>query len=70
MADGQMEHLRPFFPKSHSKPRADDRRVLSRIIFVNRNGIPWRDSPREYGPHKTLYDRWTRLGGMSIFSCE
>ena len=36
-----MERLRPFFPKSHGKPRVDDRRVLSGIIFVNRNGLRW-----------------------------
>ncbi|TWC97592.1 hypothetical protein FB595_1341, partial [Sphingobium sp. AEW010] len=27
LTDEQMERLRPFFPKSHSKPRVDDRRV-------------------------------------------
>ena len=32
----QMARLSPYFPKSHGKPRVDDRRVLSGIIFVNR----------------------------------
>ncbi len=45
----------------------DDRRVLSGIIFVNRNGLRWRDAPREYGPHKTLYNRWKRWGAMGVF---
>lgn len=67
LTDGQMERLRPFFPKSHGKPRVDDRRVLSGIIFVNRNGLRWRDAPREYGPHKTLYNRWKRWSAMGIF---
>ncbi|WP_241503296.1 IS5 family transposase [Komagataeibacter melaceti] len=58
---------RPFFPKSHGKPRVDDRRVLSGIIFVNRNGLRWRDACREYGPHKTLYNRWKRWSAMGIF---
>ncbi len=53
-----MARLEPFFPKSHGKPRVDDRRVLSGIIFINRNGLRWCDAPREYGPHKTLYNRW------------
>ncbi|MBB3713819.1 transposase [Limimaricola variabilis] len=35
----QMARLQPFFPKSHGKPRVDDRRVLSGIIFVNRNSL-------------------------------
>jgi len=67
LTDEQMERLRPFFPKSHGKPRVDDRRVLSGIIFVNRNGLRWRDAPREYGPHKTHYNRWKRWGDMGIF---
>ena len=67
LTDEQMERLRPFFPKSHGKPRVDDRRVLSGIIFVNRNGLRWRDAPREYGPHKTLYNRWKRWSAMGIF---
>ncbi len=49
-----MARLRPFFPKSHGVPRVDDRRVLSGIIFINRNGLRWCDAPKEYGPHKTL----------------
>ena len=41
LTDAQMERLKPFFPKSHGKPRVDDRRVLSGIIFINRNGLRW-----------------------------
>lgn len=50
----QMMRLRPYFPKSHGVPRVDDRRVLSGIIFINRNGLRWCDAPKEYGPHKTI----------------
>nr|WP_225197252.1 transposase [Gluconobacter oxydans] len=63
-----MEHLRPFFSKSHGKDRVYDCHVLSGIIFVNRNGLRWRDAPREYGPHKTLYNRWKRWGAMGFFA--
>ncbi|NYS26943.1 IS5/IS1182 family transposase, partial [Rhodobacteraceae bacterium 2376] len=28
----QQSRLKPFFPKSHGRPRVDDRRVLSGII--------------------------------------
>lgn len=52
LSEAQMERLNPFFPKSHGKPRVDDRRVLSGIIFINRNGLRWCDAPREYGPAK------------------
>ncbi|WP_429771129.1 transposase [Aurantiacibacter flavus] len=67
LTEEQTARLSPYFPKSHGKPRVDDRRVLSGIIFVNRNGLRWRDAPREYGPHKTLYHRWKRWGEMGVF---
>ncbi|WP_184027349.1 IS5 family transposase [Sphingomonas yantingensis] len=68
LTDEQIERLRPFFPKSHGKPRVDDRRVLSGIVFVNRNGLRWRDAPSAYGPHKTLYNRWKRWGERGVFT--
>ena len=39
LTDAQIERLRPFFPKSRGRPRADDLRVLSGIIFIQRNGL-------------------------------
>jgi len=36
-------------------------------VFVNRNGLRWRDPPKDYGPHKTLYNRWKRWGEMGVF---
>ena len=68
LTDEQMARLEPYFPKSHGKPRVDDRRVLSGIIFVNRNGLRWRDAPAAYGPHKTLYNRWKRWSRMGVFA--
>ena len=67
LTDEQMARLQPYFPKSHGKPRVDDRRVLSGIVFVNRNGLRWRDAPREYGPAKTLYNRWKRWSDKGVF---
>jgi transposase len=66
--DERMAKLEPFFPKPHGKPRVDDRRVLSGIIFINRNGLRWRDAPEAYGPHKTLYSRWKRWSEKGIFA--
>jgi transposase len=68
LTDAQMARLARFFPKSHGKPRVDDRRVLSGIIFINRNGLRWRDAPSAYDPHKTLYSRWKRWSEKGIFA--
>ena len=64
--EAQMLRLRPFFRKSHGRPRVDDRRVLSGIIFIIRNGLRWCDAPREYGPSKTLYNRWCYKGILEV----
>jgi len=61
----QMAKVEPFFPLSHGVLRVDDRRVISGIIYVLKHGLQWKDAPRDYGPHKTLYNRfrrWTELG--------
>ena len=42
--------------------------MLSGIIFVNRNGLRWCDAPKEYGPAKTLYDRWKRWSDNGVFA--
>jgi transposase len=60
LTEEQMARLVPFFPKSHGKPRVDDRRVPSGIIFINRHGLRWCDAPMAYGPPKTLCNRWKR----------
>ncbi len=39
LTEAQMARLRPFFPMSHGRPRVDERRFLSGIIFINRNGL-------------------------------
>ena len=67
LTDEQMARLLPFFPRSHGRPRVDDHRVFSGIIFINRNGSRWRDAPREYGPAKTLYNRWKRWSDKGVF---
>ena len=67
LTDEQMARLQPFFPRSHGRPRVDDRRVLSGIIFINRNGLRWREAPRDYGPAKTLYNRWKRWSDKGVF---
>lgn len=56
------------FPKSHGKPRVDDRWALSGIVFVDRNGLRWRDASKDYGRHKTLYNRWKRWGERGVFA--
>jgi len=67
LSEIQIELIKPYFPRSHGVPRVDDRRVLSGIIHVLKRGLQWRDAPSEYGPHKTLYNRFIRWSNLGIF---
>lgn len=68
LSEAQMRRIEPYFPLSHGIPRVDDRRVLSGIVFVIRNGMRWRDAPPGYGPHKTLYNRFVRWSRLGVFN--
>lgn len=68
LSEAQMRRIAVYFPLSHGVPRVDDRRVISGIIFVIRNGLRWRDAPRAYGPHKTIYNRFVRWSRLGVFN--
>ena len=68
LSEAQMRRIEPYFPLSHGVPRVDDRRVISGIIFVIRNGVRWRDAPKAYGPHKTIYNRFIRWSRLGVFN--
>ena len=63
----QLDRMKPHFPLSHGVPRVDDLRVISGIIHVIKRGLQWRDAPAEYGPPKTLYNRFVRWSRMGVF---
>ncbi len=55
-------------PGSGIEPKlsaADQRR--QRPASVLKRGLQWRDAPPEYGPHKTLYNRFVRWSRMGVF---
>lgn len=68
LSQAQMRRIERYFPLSHGVARVDDRRVISGIIFVIRNGLRWRDAPKAYGPHKTIYNRFIRWSRLGVFN--
>ena len=68
LSQAQMRRIERYFPLSHGIARVDDRRIVSAIVFVIRNGLRWRDAPPEYGPHKTIYNRFVRWSRLGVFN--
>ena len=67
LSERQMARISPYFPLPHGVPRVDDRRVVSGIVYVIKQGLQWKDAPKGYGPHKTLYNRFIRWSRMGVF---
>jgi len=62
-----MDRIRHLFPKPRGRPRVDDRKVLSGLIHVSRNGLCRCDAPPEYGSYKTPCNRWKRWSEKGVF---
>ena len=68
LSDEQFAKIAPLLPtKTRRVKRVDDRRVISGIIHVQKSGCRWVDAPREYGPRKTLYNRFVRWADKGVW---
>jgi transposase len=66
--DEQWAKIVPHLPTNLPGPeRKDDRRILSGIMHVLKVGCRWQDCPKEYGPHKTIYNRFSMLEPSEAF---
>ena len=68
LSEAQMRRIEPYFPLLHGVSWADDRRIISGIIFIIRDGLRWRDAPADYSPPKTIYNRCVRWIRMGVFN--
>ena len=67
-SDEQWARVEPLLPKNtRGLKRVDDRRVLSGIVHVIKTGCRWSDCPSDYGPPKTIYNRFVRWAERGIW---
>jgi transposase len=68
LTDEQWARVRPLLPPARSpvgRPPAPQRQVVEAIIYRDREGIPWRALPPQFGPWQTIWKRhhrWTEDG--------
>lgn len=68
LTDEQLEKIAPHLPNdTRGKPRVDDRRVISGIMHILKSGSRWIHAPPEYGPRKTLYNRFVRWAQKGVW---
>ena len=65
----QMRRIERYFPLAWDCAGGRSAMVtVSAIVFVIKNGLRWRDAPRDYGPHKTIYNRFVRWSRLGVFN--
>lgn len=69
LKDHDWNSLKVFLPPSREgkkgRPPKDNRLVIEGILWIFRTGAPWRDLHPDFGPWKTVYNRfnrWTKSG--------
>ena len=68
LTDAQFSKIAPHLPTdTRGKARVDDRRIISVIIHVLKSGGRWIDAPPEYGPKKTIYNRYVRWAAKGVW---
>ena len=68
LTDEQFSKIAPHLPTdTRGKARVDDRRVISGIVQVLKSGCRWIDAPPDYGPRKTLYNRYVRWAVKGVW---
>lgn len=69
LSDRQWAVLDPLLPTNQpGARRVDDRRVISGIVHMLRNGGRWQDCPDCYGPSTTVYNRYHRWSGRGLWT--
>ena len=68
LTEEQFAKIAPHLPTdTRGKERVDDRRVISGIVHVLKSGGRWVDAPPDYGPRKTLYNRFVRWAAKGVW---
>ena len=68
LTEEQFSKIAPHLPTdTRGKERVDDRRVISGIVHVLKSGGRWVDAPPDYGPKKTLYNRYVRWAAKGVW---
>lgn len=61
LTDEEWALIEDVFPKNGlgpGRPWSDHRMVINGMLWQLSTGAPWRDMPKEFGPWKTVYERY------------
>lgn len=64
LTESEWNQIKDMLPPEHPKKgkrgrpaKCDNRSAMNRILWIAREGAPWRELPERYGPWQTVYSR-------------
>lgn len=57
----------PKLKKKSGRPRMDDKKAMTAILYVLRTGIQWNALPRSLGASSTVHDRFSEWTAEGVF---
>lgn len=64
LTDEEWNHIAPLLPPENTgkqgRPQKDNRTILNGLVWLARNGAPWRDLSERYGSWQTVYSRFRK----------
>ena len=68
LPDPTWEQLSPALPNLHrGRPSKKTRNFVEAVLYRFRTGIPWRDLPNEFGPWKSVFNRFNNWSKRDYF---
>ncbi len=64
----RIAELLPAKPPGRGGRMADNRRFVEAILFIAREGCPWRNLPKEFGKWNSVYVRFARWENLGVWA--
>ena len=74
LTDQEWNRIKDMLPPEHQKEgkrgrpaKYDNRGIMNGILWIARNGAPWRELPERYGKWQAVYARFRQWKQLGIF---
>jgi transposase len=67
LSDKEWSALKKVLPEPKGRHSKQDRNFIEAVLWIIKNGAPWRSLPKEFGPWKTIYNRFRRWQILSYW---
>ena len=69
LSEGQWSKIDAFLrsERGAGRPAYDDRKFVEAVLWWRRTGVPWRDLPSDFGPWKSVFNRFSNWAYRGVW---